>query len=160
MAAVPTPFSLLLCMVRPTDGSIKLREGGVEAPIPNSLYRRIAGVQAAKDLSWDEACEEVAKLADSGSAKFQKQVKETARKLYNTELMKQMNKARLTIQKTADDYARINYGTIRFPCSTCKQNLSWNLSDPEDKEQIMDILKDGGIGNWHHTTCGPPPSSG
>ena len=148
-------------MTRQAKRAIVLTDDGyAQAFIPDRLYREILKRQAGgKGMTWDEACVKTAKDADYGSEEFQKEAKGEARRLHNTEFMKQLNKARVSIRKTADEYAKINYARIRFPCATCGQNMSWDLSDTNELEQIMDILKKGGIARWHHHTCGPPPSS-
>ncbi|MFQ5969996.1 MAG: hypothetical protein ACE5J2_05840 [Nitrososphaerales archaeon] len=42
---------------------------------------------------------------------------------------------------------------IKFPCYVCRVNMVWNLDKSEDREQIVRILKKGGIGAWHHVRC-------
>jgi len=144
-------------MGRQAKDSIKFREGGVEAPIPDSLYRAIIRIQVEKGLSWEEACEKVADLADHGSAKFKKEVKEEARRLHKSELMRQLNKARSTIERNA--LARgMSYAHLRYPCSVCGKDMVWDLRDEEKKNQLLEILRKGGIDNWCHNSCRTPTS--
>ena len=55
--------------------------------------------------------------------------------------------------KDSTDFAKSFYAVIEHPCSLCGKDLTWHLLEKKDKEQIMGMLKDGGIGNWYHTKC-------
>ncbi len=138
--------------------TIKFREDGtVEALLPKELYMAIVRVQAAENLDWEHACVRVTELCDSGSEKFTKRVKEEARRLHNRELMTQLNKGRATIESNAMELGK-GYAKILYPCSICRKDMTFNLLDAEDKKKIMEMLKQGGIDNWRHTTCRTPTS--
>ena len=69
----------------------------VKAVVPSELILEVMRVEAEQDTDFPTACRLVAERSNSGSAKFKKDVKEEARRQYNSQLMKQLNAARMTI---------------------------------------------------------------
>jgi hypothetical protein len=125
--------------------------------VPRDLYMAIVKVQAAENLNLEQACIRVTELYDHGSEQFTKRVKEEARKLHNRELLTELNKGRKTIEKNAEERG-MNYAKILSPCSVCGKNMVFDLLNEQDKKNIMDMLKKGGIDSWQHTRCRTPTS--
>lgn len=44
---------------------------------------------------------------------------------------------------------------IVHPCKFCGKEIAWDLSQGNDRKQIMGILEQGGISDWYHTKCKP-----
>ena len=140
----------------PKDSIVFLDEGGVQAIIPKALYQAIVKVQAAGGFEeWDEACVRTAELADHGSKKFEKAVKDKAMSLYRSRHFTEMNKALDARHQSGVEEGK-GYAKIRYPCSVCGKDMVWDLTNSDDKEKIMGMLEKGEIKNWQHTTCRTP----
>ncbi len=140
----------------PKDSIVFLDEG-VQAIIPKALYQAIVKVQAAGNLEWGEACVRTAELSNHGSVKFAKAVKDAAMGLYRSRHFSEMNKALDTRHQSGVEEGKA-YAKIRYPCSVCGKDMVWNLTGSEDRENILGMLKKGGIGDWTHVTCKTPTS--
>jgi hypothetical protein len=141
-------------------GSITFKDGGsVEAVLPKALYLSVVKIQADKEVGWNQACDTAAKLIDSGGAKFTKDVKDEARRLYNSELMKQMNAARETIKETirekaweeGADSARRNESNFQVPCPKCGKPMRFSDSDA-NWNNVNQVLREAFKG-WSHKNC-------
>jgi hypothetical protein len=132
-----------------------MEDGSVEALLPKAFYMALVKVQAERDLGWVEACAKAAELIDSGSTKFKKNVKEEARRLHNSELMRQMNAARETIKEKAWEegaaYARRNQSNFKVPCPRCGKPMRFSDSDA-NWDKVNQILTEA-FGSWAHPKC-------
>ena|GEM_PF-5644292 len=136
----------------PLTGAIKFVKDGVEALIPEEFYMTIIKAQAAEGLSWEAACLRVAELSDSGSEQFKKKVEEEARRLHNSELMQQLNKARGSV-RTSGYNAGYEAGRkahhLWYYCDACGEVI-WLEPDGEDHKAVIQYMKEKG---WGHQKC-------
>jgi hypothetical protein len=138
-----------------STANITFQGDSVKATIPKELYMAIVKVQGKENLDWDRGCLRAAELIDSGSEAFSKKVDEEARRLKNSVLMKEINKARASIEKNAVErgakYVRDHEDNFRTPCSKCQKLMYFRNSDSDwGKERV--ILY-GAFSTWCHTTC-------
>jgi flagellar biosynthesis/type III secretory pathway protein FliH len=132
----------------------------VKAVIPNELARAIMKVMAEENLDLPSACKVFVERANSGSEKFKRDVMDQARKLHNSELMKQINSARATIRaqsyndghqagyKKGYDSAKAKY-EIWYFCDVCNGRLTVSPNDG-DHNAVIESLKEKG---WGHASC-------
>jgi len=140
-----------------TKDSIRfLEDGAVEALLPKAFYLAMIRIQAEKGLDWNEACIFAAELIDSSSARFKREVEKEARRLYNGELMRQMNTARETIKGNAYESGYSsgyeegkNEGTAWYFCSVCGKRIDIT---PNGKAHasLIEYMRSAG---WGHSNC-------
>ena len=120
--------------------------------VPEVLYRAIIRVQADEGLSWEASCEKVAELAGTGSERFRKRVEEEARRLHNSELMEQLNKARGTVRTSGynagyDEASKAHH--LWYYCAVCGEGI-WLEPNSEAHKALIQYMKDHG---WGHQKC-------
>jgi hypothetical protein len=126
----------------------------VKAMVPRELMQVVLKVQGEDDLDFPSACKRVAELANAGSDKFNKRVKDEARKLHNSELMTQMNAARGTIRTSGfnEGYAAgMKDYRLWYYCSVCGEGI-WLEPNTDSHKAIIQYMKEHG---WHHGKCQP-----
>jgi hypothetical protein len=69
----------------------------IASRIPRSLHRALIRIEAADDISFEEACEKAAILIDRNSKIFEQELSSRANTLYKKRYMIEMNKARQSI---------------------------------------------------------------
>jgi len=127
----------------------------VKAVVPRELAQEIIKVQAAENTDFASACRIVAERAESGSDKFKKDVKNEARRLHNSELMRQMNNARGSMRTTgynAGYQAGKTASEIWYYCKVCNQRIVMSPNNNDHKAMIK-LMNDAG---WGHAACYPP----
>jgi hypothetical protein len=130
----------------------KKRENSEKYPIPTRLYNELIKIQAADELSWNDACEKAANLLDSNSKMYKNAVAAEADRLYKSRFMTQLNKTRADLnmkgyQEGFADAAR-EYETWGF-CSVCGEKMTISPNSDEHKA-IIDYLRKIG---WSHGHC-------
>lgn len=132
--------------------TIRIAKDGVQALIPKELYMAIIRLQADEGLSWEAACLRGAELSDSGSKQFKKKVEEEARKLHNSQLMQQLNRARASV-RTSGYNAGYEAGSkahhLWYYCTFCGEGI-WLEPDSEAHKAVIQYMKDHG---WAHRKC-------
>lgn len=122
----------------------------VKAVVPRQLMQEVMRVASEEDVDFPSACKIVAERANSGTARFQKSVKDEAMRLYRSRHLTEMNKALYTKYNSGVEYGK-SFAVIRFECSAhCGKLVEWDLSNETHRKQIYEILKAGGIANWKH----------
>jgi len=124
----------------------------VKATMPKQLYKAIMKIQVSEDLDFDDACLRVAELLDKNGQSFKKAVQQEARRLHNSALMTELNKARESIRRKAweegVEYVRRNEDNFRVPCPRCGKPMRFSSSD-EEWEKKQKILNQA-FSNWSH----------
>lgn len=138
--------------------SITFQKGGsVKAIVPRDFYLAIAGLQAANNLDWDEACSLAAERIDSNTKQFQKSVEQRAQSLYKSKLMKEMNKARTSIASDAAQQVRRSEDNFRVPCGkNCGKWMYFSNRDKDWPNKKAELYR--AFAGWSHIDCSTPPT--
>ena len=131
--------------------------------IPHALKIRILKIQVEEDTDWISACEIAATMLDPENEK--RRIANEARRLMNSEMMKQLNFARATVEKKAYEHAlktlrvtvleeiRENEDNFRIPCVKCGKTIYVSSLHARWKE-VRPVLYNA-FNNWVHTECSP-----
>ena len=131
----------------------------VSLPIPHQLELAIRRIQVNKELTWEEACLEAAKILEN----FDKKVKSEAERLYKAKFFEQMNKARKSLyesgyEKGYDEGYRDGYNDamkiehFSIPCPVCGEPIVFR-SDSEIWEHKIKPKLVEAFSRWRHKKC-------
>ena len=124
-------------------------------PIPNGLYMAIIRLQAAENLSWNDACVRLSLLSDTNNEKFKTAINRRAETIYKSRFLSELNKARATIGNEyrikTEHKVRTLESNFSVPCSKCGQLMYFSLRHA-DWGQKQKILYQA-FGDWRHTSC-------
>src|SRR5438093_29308 len=124
------------------------KEGAAKVTLPRQLYLKIAGLQASKNLDWDDACKLAAQRIDANDEQYKQSIeKEVARRL-KTEFLVQLNKGRKSIERQAYERAKRQY-EIWYPCSVCGGRVPV-APNGKSHRSIIELM---GKNGWGHASC-------
>lgn len=114
----------------------------------------IVKIQADKNLDWNEACIFVSNLIDTNSKAFNERVDAEAERRYKSRHMKELNKARETIEKKVREYIIKNEDHFRVPCKICGEFMYFSNFDENWESKVKPILY-GAFAErgWGHIKC-------
>ena len=120
----------------------------VRVELPRALYQAIIRLQGNEDLDFEPACLKAALLLDPKRDEYKKAVLDEANRLAKSRFMTQLNTARKTIESQSywlgHSAAKQQHAQIHYPCSKCKKEMTWDLSQEDHRKSIMGILEKGG----------------
>ena len=133
----------------------KHNDSVMRVEIPKELHQAIIRIQADETLDFVDACRKAALLVDPRREEYRKAVEDEANRLAKSRFMKQINKARKTIEDQAyqrgADYVRNSEDNFHTPCSVCGKpiHFSNSLSNWEDVRKPLHEA----FSKWYHGNC-------
>ena len=131
--------------------------------LPKSLRMAIVRLMAKYNLDYPEALEKAALLLDINSRAFDEEVKKEANRMYKSQFMIQLNKARATIERDCKsrieaalhngynqgyNKAKEDYG-VWYNCKVCNEPI-YIRPNSEPHRRVNEFLRSQG---WGHTAC-------
>ncbi len=139
--------------------SLKHHPQPVSLPIPHQLELAIRRIQVNKELTWEGACLEAAKILEN----FDRKVKAEAERLYKAKFFEQMNKARKSIYESGykkgydegykdgyNDAMQIEHFSI--PCPICGEPMIFKSDEDIWETEIKPKLIEA-FSRWRHKEC-------
>lgn len=146
-------YETLLPLTALTHSDASAMQENEKFVIPHALRIKILKVQVENNTDWNSACEIAAVMLDVEKEK--KRVSNEARRLMNSELMSQLNKAKATIAQKQREIAEVdvrrNEDNFRVPCRGCSKMMHFS-SRERNWEEIKSTLYRA-FESWSHSTC-------
>lgn len=127
-------------------------EEAVKVSIPRQLYMKLLKVQVSDNVDWDEACVKASKLLDSNSEEFKQAVQRESTRIYKARHLAELNKARETIRREAEQTVRNTENNWRVPCGKCGKPMFFSSRESNWESQLKPVLYKAFAG-WSHVSC-------